>query len=104
MLSFLVTAPGLKHLDIKGQIDNSGFPLARLKEEWQGPINACPHKQTSQLIYKDILFKLAAIGDLSNRRILSFEDTCDPVNLVKIAGLFPDLARLFIDPNPIGQP
>jgi hypothetical protein len=31
MLPFFVTAPGLKHLDLQGQIDNPGFPLTRLR-------------------------------------------------------------------------
>jgi hypothetical protein len=76
-------------------------------------IDARPPTQISQLESitisgvgprEDILFKLAAVGDLSNLRTLVLADVYDPVNLVKIAGLFPNLERLFIDPNPRGRP
>jgi hypothetical protein len=76
-------------------------------------IDARPPTQISQLESitisgggprEDILFKLAAVGDLSNLRTLVLADVYDPVNLLKIAGLFPNLERLFIDPNPTGRP
>jgi hypothetical protein len=112
MLPFLVTAPGLKHLDLQGQIDNPGFPLARLREKWQDLIDARPPTQISQLESitisgigpdENILFKLAAVGNLSNLRSLALGRVRDPVNLIKVAGLLPNLERLFINPNPTGR-
>lgn len=113
MLPFLVTAPGLKHLDLQNEIDNPGFPLGRLREKWQGLIDARSPMIISQLESitisnigpdENILFKLAAVGDLSNLRSLAIGKVQDPVNLIKVAGLFPNLERLFIDPNPTGRP
>ncbi|KAJ5153421.1 uncharacterized protein N7482_009899 [Penicillium canariense] len=109
MLPFLVTAPGLKHLDLQGQIDHLGFPLARLRGKWQGLIDARPPSQISQLESiiisgsgprEDILFKLAAAGNLSNLRTAVLAKVYEPENLAKVAKLFPNLERLFIEPNP----
>jgi hypothetical protein len=73
----------------------------------------CPPTQSSRLESITIsgvgprenrLFKVVAAGNLSNLRTLVLAHAFDPAGLVKIAGLFPELERLFIDPNPSGRP
>lgn len=77
MLPFLVNAPGLKHLDLQGSTSTSRFTIARLREEWRNLARQSP--QISSLesmtisgcgLREDILFKLAAAGDISNLRTL----------------------------------
>lgn len=113
MLPLLVNAPGLKHLDLQAKSSISKFPTARLREKWQALVDTCLSTQTiSPLesitisgagLREDILFKVAAAGNLSNLRTLVLEHIFDPAGLVKTAGLFPNLERLFIDPNPLGR-
>ncbi|KAJ5547268.1 hypothetical protein N7494_004853 [Penicillium frequentans] len=113
MLPFLVTAPGLRHLILQDETNSHGIPLTRLREKWQSLLDARPLTNPSRLesitlpqagICENILIKLAAIGDLSNLRSLQIGRVYDPINLVNIAKLFPNLERLFIDPNPKGRP
>ncbi|KAJ5802026.1 uncharacterized protein N7503_004476 [Penicillium pulvis] len=113
MLPFLVTAPGLRHLILEDETNSHGIPLTRLREKWQSLLNARPATNFSRLesitfsaagLCENILIKLAAIGNLSNLRSLHIRRVYDPINLVNIAKLFPNLKRLFIDPNPKGRP
>jgi hypothetical protein len=113
ILPLLVNAPGLKHLELQSTTNNRRFPIARLREKSQALMASRPSSQVSPLESitiprtgprENILFKLAAAGNLSNLRTLVLQDIYDPTGLVKIAGLFPNLERLFIDPNPRGLP
>lgn len=113
LLSLLVNAPGLKHLELQSRTANPRFPIARLRENSQALMASRPSSQSSPLEsitiscigpHEDILFKMAATGNLSNLRTLVLERIFDPPGLVKIAGLFPNLERLFINPNPTGLP
>lgn len=113
MLPFVLAAPGLKHFGLQGRMeDRRAFPL--LKEKWQALTNVCPPKQKSKLESltlsgagpreENLIFKLAAAGDLSNLRTLVLGQVYNPENVGKFAGLFPNLERLFINPNPTGRP
>lgn len=112
MLPLLVNAIGRKHLDLQATADVPYFPIARLREKWQALMNTHPSTQTSRLESitissigppESILLKLAAAGDLANLRTLALEHVFNPADLVKVAGLFPKLERLFIDLNPRGR-
>ncbi|KAJ5887247.1 hypothetical protein N7504_011294 [Penicillium tannophilum] len=110
MLPFLVTAPGLRHLIFRGENTEPAPSFARLKEIWQSLLDARSSTRLSRLEsittpekHEKILFELAAVGDLSNLRSLEIRHVLDPMNLVNIAKLFPNLERLFIDPNPRGR-
>ncbi|KAJ6103705.1 hypothetical protein N7486_003927 [Penicillium sp. IBT 16267x] len=113
MLPFLVTAPGLRHLILRGETGSHGFPLAQLREKWQSLLDARPPTRLFKVEAitiprlgprENILFKLAAVGDISNLRSLEIERVFDPTGLLDIAKLFPKLERLFIQPNPTGLP
>ncbi|KAJ5931000.1 hypothetical protein N7466_006493 [Penicillium verhagenii] len=108
MLYFLVTATGLKHLVLEGQAAVQTWKMTRLKEEWQRLIDTRTPTKVSQLESislldleqsETILFKLVGAGHLSNLRSLSIGGIWNPHKLIKIAGLFPNLERLFMQVN-----
>ncbi|KAJ5118658.1 hypothetical protein N7526_010295, partial [Penicillium atrosanguineum] len=103
MMPFLFTGPGLKHLCLEPHesVDPAGMDL--LKATWQSLIDTNEPKAISQLESVTVpsnrpegslLFKLATAGNLSQLRTL--EIGC---RIVNIAGLFPNLKRLFLDLN-----
>lgn len=124
ILPFLLTPPGLKHLKIEmhwslaeDPFDNrlETLSMAPLKEKWQEMQNRCPPKQQSRLESltisgrgppETVISKLATVGDLSSVRTLIIPwqyllEVRDTGNLGRIAGVFPNLERLFIKPNTI---
>jgi hypothetical protein len=50
------------------------------------------------------LAKFANVANLSKLLSLQIECVCDPADLIQVAGLFPNLERLFIDPLPLLVP
>ncbi|CAG8399720.1 unnamed protein product [Penicillium salamii] len=106
-MPLLLTSPGLKHLclnTIDCFLDANAVDL--LKATWRRLIPTIKPKAISQLESvtisgnlpeANLLFKLAATGDLSQLRSLNLGPICEPRELVNIAELLPNLKRLFLD-------
>lgn len=109
MLPFLLISPGLKHLSLERTIRDRDPALHLLKSTWQRLLDTITPKAVSQLesvtipsfrFQASILSKLAAAGDLPQLRTLDINCSIyEPDNLVNIAGLLPNLTRLFLGLN-----
>ncbi|KAJ5613929.1 hypothetical protein N7528_007583 [Penicillium herquei] len=105
LLPFLFTSAGLKHLSLEASHDVNTSRFDLLQSTWQNMIDNHEPKPVAQLesltissnkVEGDLLVKVAAAGDLSRLRSLDVSWNRVTPNLANIAGLFPNLERLFI--------
>ncbi|KAJ6007912.1 hypothetical protein N7540_011888 [Penicillium herquei] len=101
LLPFLFTSPGLKHLCLEANHDVNTSRFDLLQAKWQNH-KPKPVAQLESLtvsnnrVEGDLLPNLAAAGDFSQLRSLDVSWNCVTPRLANIAGLFPNLERLFI--------
>ncbi|KAJ5703933.1 hypothetical protein N7493_011071 [Penicillium malachiteum] len=105
LLPFLFLSAQLKHVSLEASHDVNTSRFDLLQSNWQNVIDTYESKPVAQLesitisnnrVEGDLFFKLAAAGDLSRLRSLDVSWNCVTPKLANIAGLFPNLERLFI--------
>ncbi|KAJ6118542.1 hypothetical protein N7471_013162 [Penicillium samsonianum] len=108
MLPFLFLAPNLKHLLLRKSSTAHRLPFAMLKQEWHN-LAVSTHPMPVSSLHsisigasgppENILLRLASIADISRLWSLRLDELSDSYMLARLAGLFPNLERLFISTN-----
>ncbi|KAJ6191607.1 hypothetical protein N7519_001628 [Penicillium mononematosum] len=108
MLPFLLLAPNLKHLLLRKSSTAHRLPVAMLKQEWHNLAVSTKPVPVSSLHSisigeagppENILLRLASIAGISQLRSLRLDELSDSSMLARLAGLLPNLERLFISTN-----
>lgn len=119
MMFSAFSVAGLKQLKIECRWNDLSDNFSVFSDKWQAPVNAFSTNQASNveslalheiglsdpyrfgLLAESLIMKLATAGYATGLRTLDIGTFYNANNLSRIAGLFPNLERLFIDPNQI---